>query len=234
MKRLNLVGLFTAIALFAAATVQAAPITYIGFDAGANSTDPRPNSLSAYAAFIAAAGSVSTINFESTALGGFTNLNLGGGVTLSGGSGTEIRNTPGGVPDGLFGYNTTTGGANFLYTNAASAMVTFNFATPITSFGFFWTGSQTSGASASSIQFNDGSPQTIVLPANSLGGAAFVGFTNATPITSLRVSVPFDLIGIDDVTYSSEAVTAAPEPTSVMLFGSGALLLAARRRRRTQ
>src|SRR4051794_15919899 len=95
---------------------SAAPITFIGSDPGANSTDPRPLSDAAAAAFDTVAASLrplSMITFESAPVGTFSSLQVAPGVTLSGNSGVQIRDTPFGQPDAFFGYNTTPGGSHF-------------------------------------------------------------------------------------------------------------------------
>src|SRR5690242_16616401 len=121
MKRLSLAcAVVAALALVFgnARHARAAPIVFSGLDIGANSTDPRPNSNAAAAAFDAAAGAlggVNLINFESAPVGNFTSLTVAPGVTASGTDFTgtnqqSIRNSPFGSPDRLFGYNTTSGG----------------------------------------------------------------------------------------------------------------------------
>ena len=109
--------------------VQAQLIIFTGADPGANSTDPRPLSDAAAAAFDAALGSPSIITFESSPVGTFASLSPAPGVTVTGsdvsGGNQEIRNTPVSTPDRLFGYNTTSGGANFLSLFGGSATFTF-------------------------------------------------------------------------------------------------------------
>jgi hypothetical protein len=146
-------------------TANAAPILFIGSDNGANSSDPRPNSNAAAASFDAAAavlGSVQIATFESSPLGGFTSLSIAPGVSLTGaninGANQNIVNTPVGTP-GLFGYNTTSGGANFA--SAFGGSLTVSFATPTDAFGGYLSGLQLAGET---ITFNDGSPQTVNIP----------------------------------------------------------------------
>jgi hypothetical protein len=232
-------GLFTTVA-------NAAVVTFTGGDAGANSTDPRPTSNATAASFDAAAGALGTlslINFESAPVGTYTSLPIAPGVTLTGtdftgnSSGQSIRNTPFGSPDGLFGYNTTSGGANFAFVNGGS--VTFTFATPISAFGAYISGLQLDGET---ITFNDGTSRTIAIP-NLGSGVEFVGFTDVGAlITSLKVdttSATFpsgDFIGIDDVRYvATGTVSSVPLPGALPLFatGLGALGLLGWRRKKT-
>ena len=62
-------------------------------------------------------GAVNLITFEAAPLGTFTSLLIAPGGTLTGtnigGGDQEIRNTPVGSPDRLFGYNTTAVGSRF-------------------------------------------------------------------------------------------------------------------------
>lgn len=79
---------------------------YLGNDAGANSTDPRPISIATAAAFDVAVpglGPTTLINFESIALGSFSSLAVAPVVTLTGsdiGSANQtIVNSPAGTSD---------------------------------------------------------------------------------------------------------------------------------------
>ncbi len=215
---------------------HAAVVTYAGNDPGANSTDPRPNSNLAAAQFDPAAGTlgpVNFLNFENVALGSFSSLSLGNGVTLSGtdylGGNQTIRNSAAGTPDGLYGYNTTFGGANFVYINAGT--LTFTFSQPIDAFGGYFSGVQFAGET---VTFNDGTAQTLTLTnsSSSAGGVEFLGFTDAgRKISSVTINTPNpsntlgDFIGLDDVRFSLAPV---PEPSVVaLLAGAGAAGLGA-------
>jgi hypothetical protein len=216
----------------------ASPIVFSGFDPGASSVDPRPNSDAAAAAFAAALSSSSVITFEQVAVGPFANLVVAPGVSLSGfdvfNNPETIRNAPAGTPDNLFGYNTTPGGSQFLAFRGGEAF--FTFSQPIDSFGFYLTGQPATADGSAEVQFNDGSYQALLAPVfGDNGGAEFFGFTDAgASISSVNIYVggvePFN-VGVDDIRYGT-AVTLVPEPASAGLLSLGAVALALRRRRR--
>jgi|SwirhisoilCB3_FD_contig_31_3185782_length_798_multi_3_in_0_out_0_1 hypothetical protein len=229
------IGFTTAIALLSfSLPAHAALITFAGSDAGANSTDPRPNSTTAAASFDAAAGAlggISLINFESAPLGSFSSLTLAPGVTASG-SDTSIRDTPVGSPDNLYGYNTTSGGANFesLFGGTAD----FAFTTPIDAFGAYFAGLQGSLVGQEIITFSDGSTQTINLP-NLSGGIAFVGFIDSgKSITGIHINVLNDIVSVDDVRYGPSGPSPVPEPSSLLLLAGGMIAFAGRFRQRAR
>lgn len=226
---------FIAVLLLAlcAAPLEAAVVVYSGFDI-ANSTNPRPNSDAMAASFDAAAaglGPVTIIDFESAPVGTFNNLVAALGVTMDGidinSIDQEIRNAPVGPPDGLFGYNTTTGGTNFVGMLAGD--LTFTFSTPIQSFGAYISGTQ---LAFNTIVFNDGSSQTIPvpLPSATSGGVTFVGFTDAgQSISSVTISSIGDLLGVDDVRFG---VVPEPETAVLALVALGGLITFGRRHKR--
>lgn len=203
-----------------AALSQAGTITtFSGSDVGAGPTDPRPNSDAAAASFDAAAsslGSEQVITFESSPVGAFSNLQVAPGVSLTGISfnmqNQAILSAPFNTPAALYGYNTTSGGSNFVFLTGGS--VTFTFATPTEAFGAYISGVSFDG---DSMTFNDGTAESIPIPdpSQSLGGIDFVGFTDTTAVTSVTINGAFDLIGVDDVRYLSAA--AVPEPAGLRL-----------------
>jgi hypothetical protein len=236
--RIVSVGLALVLLLIATPLVQAAPIPFVGFDNGAGSANPRPNSNAAQAAFSAAAGPTTLVNFESAPLGGFNSLVISPGVTLSDpGGGLEIRNTPFGSPDALFGYNTTAGGSQFVSYPGSGTTVHFAFTSPINSFGAYFTGIQSQASGQETLTFNDGSTETINLPNTSMpnGGASFVGFFDpGASITAVDITMFNDITGIDDVQFGNGAAAATPEPSMLALLGLGIAGLAGWRRwRRT-
>jgi len=199
-------------------SASAVVVVSSGIDAGANSGDPRPNSNAAAAAFDLS-NNETIITFEGLPLGAFTNLVVAPGVSINGtdccGSPQTIQNSAVGTPDRLFGYNTTSGGSQFVSLFGGS--VTFTFANPIEDFGFYYSGVQLDGET---ITFNDGAPQSINIP-NPGSGVLFIGFTDfGNPITSLTINVQVantgDIVGIDDVRFS---VAQVPEPATLALAG---------------
>ncbi len=209
-------------------------ILYSGLDAGANSTDPRPNADAAAAAFDAAVGppgTVHVINFENAPLGPFVNLTVAPGVNMfgndDGNNPQNIRNTPLGTPDSQFGYNTTAGGSQFVALNGGE--IDFIFSLPVDFFGLYMT-----GLVGGLLIFDDGTSQVIDIPgAGNTGGAEFFGFTDAgASINSINVlrssAASYTKVGADDVQYGqSAAVISAPEPSSVALLvvGTGFALM---------
>lgn len=208
----------TAIAFAATLTAQAhaSLVTFIGGDDGVSSLSQMTNSLAAAAAFNAAASGLSTIDFEGA---------LPAGVTISGGS---ITNNSG--CGALCGFNTTSGGQNFLSLFGGST--TFTFAAPVSAFGFYVTGLQTNLVPQETLTFLDGSSQTINAPSAINGGGAFIGFTDAgKSITSISYNATNDIVVIDDVRYG--AAGAVPEATTWAMFlvGFGVLGATVRRKR---
>ena len=177
-QSLSIAGaVFVTLAL-CASTSQASIIVFQGQDDGAPTTGPFPNSDAAQASFETAAaafGSTNTITYENLALGYYNNLiaaaagvsialtGSDGGAGLSGISNTTLGN--------VYGFNTTTGGANWLGFGDGTA--TFTFATPTNSFGTFLTGLQTfyTAQGVLTITFNDGTTETLTPTVNVNGGA---------------------------------------------------------------
>jgi hypothetical protein len=211
---------------------NAAVTIFTGTDAGANSTDPRPNSDAAAADFDAAAallGTTPIITFEGSPLGAFVNLVVATGVSINGTDATGVNqtvvNAPVGTPDRVFGYNTTAGGTQFV--SMFGGNLVFTFAQPIQSFGAYLSGVQLDGES---ITFSDGTDQSVPIPnPGGNGGVSFVGFIEAgKDIFSVTINVPGDIVGIDDVRYgpTSAPPETAPEPSAMILALMAAPLLA--------
>ncbi|HYZ84851.1 MAG TPA: PEP-CTERM sorting domain-containing protein, partial [Bryobacteraceae bacterium] len=140
--------------------------------------------------------------------------------------------------DASLGYNTTPGGSQFVHATSLTGVgvgsrLTFSFDQPIQAFGVYITGANqvTPPFSPFRIQtflLNGGSRETQIT-ASDQGGAMFVGFTDIVdPVRQVNlfsaasrggVTDPFS---IDDVSFGS---TVAPEPSTLILAGLGALLV---------
>jgi hypothetical protein len=230
------VGLVVAVTLSLAGTASAAPITFIGSDPAATSLATMPNSQAAAASFDAAAallGSMSLINFESVALGNFAApiaLNANVTMSASSGSNSQIQDDPSSCGFNLCGGNTTVGGHRFAYGYGGDFSLTFT--SPIQAFGAYFAGLQ---LAAETITYSNGGTQTVNIPTLS-GGGAFVGFTDAgASITSILITFGSgpssgDIISVDDMRYGPTSAARVPEPTSMLLLGTGLAGWAARRR----
>lgn len=224
-----------------AARTSAALTTFSGEDLGVGPNTAHPVSTATAASFDAAtAGTASIITFEAAPVGTFSTLTVAPGVMLSGvnylGSNQQVLSSPSFPANPqLGGFDTTAGGSN--YVDALGGSLTFTFATPIQSFGAYFTGIQTAFYS-DAIQFSDGTAESVVLPGTgtttSAGALDFVGFTDpGRSITSVTVnagpssSTGADEIGVDDVRYQ-----AVPEPSGLGLTAAAAGAVALGRRRR--
>jgi hypothetical protein len=232
----SLAAIAVAVAV-ATASAHAALIIFTGADDGAGSLAGAPNSLAAVASFDAAVASLGdnkTLTFENSPLGTFSSLTLASGVSLTGaninGNNQSIVNTTSDInitppcSNASCGYNTTAGGSNFLLLFGGTA--TFSFGAGTDAFGAYLTGVQNGGET---IQFSDGTSETVAIPNPGFsGGTAFVGFIDPGKlITTVTVNVNNDVVGVDDVRYTTSSV---PEPASLAILG-GALSLALMTRR---
>lgn len=220
MKR-TFIAIAMAAGLGVAGSANAALVTYTGADDGVSSLAQMTNSAAAAASFLAAVPSASVIDFEGA---------LPTGVSIVGGS---ITSNSGCGP--LCGINTTSGGRNFL--SLFGGQATFNFATAINSFGAYITGLQTNFVVGQTLQFSDGSSQTIGVPNSINGGGAFVGFTDfGKSVTSITYNAQSgsigDIIAIDDVRFGNGGGVPEPATWAMMLLGFGGLGSMIRMRRR--
>jgi len=214
--------------------------TFHGVDPNSNGGTVLTNSSAAATQFGAGVLGLNQIQrtngFESVPTGSFTNLDLGGGVSLA------LTNAPNSSIDDQSNsvvYNTTPGGKNFFvdFTNyiaagdSLTAQATFTFANPIDAFGAYLEGVGTPAGTGGQVtfDFSDGSNQS--LPATGFGDgstdAQFFGFTDpGAQISSVTMTVNYTApspspytwayyFGVDDVTYAT-----VPEPSSLMLLGA--------------
>ena len=233
MIRSTLLGMALAAGLAGAA--QAAVITYFDVDNGVAPNAAFPQSAASAANFVNAAGSLSLLTFEGLAPGAVASFSPAAGVTLSrtgtdfGVGITGVNNTTVGA---LNGFNVTAGGATWF--GAPDGTMTFAFDSPITAWGAFLTGTQSSLAPETLASFDNGTPQLMSIPANTSGGVQFIGYISDTAFSSITLTnLPSGLFGdawgIDDVYYTTQVST--PEPATAALLAAGLLGLAARRRR---
>jgi hypothetical protein len=203
---------------------DASLVTYIGSDTGAGLGDARPLSDAAAVAFGTAAsaiGNVSVIDFESATLGSFASLGLGNGVTMTGVGGSVVPEGSQGGSTQLFGYNTTSGGAQFVaISEFPNGSLTFSFSPGINSFGAYISGLQGQIVGEQTVTFYDGSQQIIDIPSleGDLGGIAFVGFTDAgKDVLSVTIDVSNDIVGVDDVMFG-RSFSVVPEPGTMIVW----------------
>lgn len=224
------------------ATAQAATVT----QAIDNAVTSGPLSSTAASTFDASVPGMTIVDFESFATGALANPTaIAPGVTIS---------FTGGATDGFgpaissdvslgLGFNTTAAGSKHLRLapdfDGPDLTVTFTFATPIDAFGFFHSGTQSSLPGTFTVEFDDGTTQSIAMTENdNSGGVGFFGITDfASPISSLTIheAGPFpgsrDLWGIDDIRFRTAAADV-PAPASLALLGAALAGLATTRRAR--
>jgi hypothetical protein len=213
--RTNILVIALTGAFLLASPGYAAPTIFSGSDVGSGpggSSGSRVNSNAAANAYKGAANALHPthlITFEAAPVGFISNTTIAPGVTVDGqetehpGMQQQIRSSPYHAPGVTYGYNTTVGGSKFL--SEYTGTITFTFATPIDSFGAYFTGVQNSSAKPQNvrIEFNDGANQVIPFPHDTLaGGIQFQGFTDAgAQITSSTIQADTDSIGIDNVRF---------------------------------
>jgi hypothetical protein len=231
MKAFNLAAMVAGAVLAVAGAGHAAIFVYSGFDTGASSVGT--DSAAAAAAFQAAAGPTSLVTWEGLPSGQSTDgLTAAPGVTLTS-TAFDLRTSTPDCVVRLCGANTSPGGQTFAYSNDATALLVFHFQTPISAFGVYLGGVQTMG---STINFADeDGVHSILLPSDPTGGFGFVGFTNpGFNITTVAISVPFDLISVDDVSFASAGAVPEPSTWAMMIIGFGLAGFGFRRRRIAQ
>jgi PEP-CTERM motif-containing protein len=240
-SRNRLIGLAAASAIIAltATGSQAAIVTFSGQDDGA-AIGTHPNSTTAQASFLAAAGLFGTVhshNFEDQPVGYSANntfFNGDGTYTLTGSN----------LETGISGINNTNLGTNLAGFNVVGAskwlgpsgnVLTFNLTHSTNSFGIFMTGLQQFFGTTLQFTFNDGSPETLSLPVDINGGTQYFGFTDTSAFSSLTISHPCnnngcDYWGVDGVSFN---VSAVPEPSTwaMMILGFAGVGFMAYRRK---
>lgn len=208
--------LLTAVLGLGISMQASALVVYSGYDAGAGSLAAAPNATAAAASFDADTGSLDVVDFESPVIGFTTDR---GNVTSNSGCSAA-----------LCGYNTTSGGSQFL--NVYGGQVVFSFDSAIDSFGAYFTGTQINNLT---LTYTDSSTEVLTFPDHNLnaGGTTFFGFSDVgATISSITFEALNDIVSIDDIRFGNAA--SVPEPATLLLFGSGLLGLAAARRRQAK
>lgn len=240
LKTLSIVTVGTTILNLGIASLPAKAVTlYQGFDAGRELGQSRPNSDAAAANFdsnAAVLGTVNLIDFENSAPGSYSTLTIAPGVTATWLNPNPYYQSISQSTYSLTGYNTTSGGSNFLTVGPenpfAPVSVTLSFANPIQAWGAYFTGVQ--GAIGKYlVQFSDGTSQSLSLAEDDFGGVQFLGFTaSGKSISSITImgqpnsaGQMGDIIGLDDIRYvsaPSDPTQSVAEPTFVLsLLGFG-------------
>jgi hypothetical protein len=205
-------------------------LTYSGSDEGVGPGGARPSSDAAAAAFDMGV-SRRVVTFEGLPIGSFSSLEAAPGVvvTLDGTAADANAGITNIVGDVTIGYNTTSGGSQFLKFvpawDVGTALARFDFASPIDAFGTYLTGLGTANGNLH-VLFTDTSTEDIPVTGSSSGGVQFFGFTDANQqISSVTLQLSGvtgsrDIFGIDDV-----RVVATPEPSALILLDIGMLAL---------
>jgi hypothetical protein len=184
-----------AVAVFAATSAHAAPILIT------SAADP------------ALTGSA-LIDFNTEAQGSFTSRTFSGDVTFGNAQALYIESTF----SGFYGSS-----GRYLANDNSLGPISLTFASPVTAFGFSW-GAAEQPWSLALFDPNNVLLGTLNIPAQTTPHIGFIGATDAASTIGRAVltstGIP-DYILLDNLKYVEATTTAVPEPTSMLLLGTG-------------
>lgn len=167
--------------------------------------------------FLTAAGDVTVESFEGSSGTNLTSLSTPNFLLTHTGSAFSVLDTP--SPFGTF----ATDGVRYLEENTAGTneFLFSGFAGPVTAFGLDVTDFGDFGALPLVLTINGTAQFTVAVPPHPDGSLLFFGVVATGPdqITDVRLRSG-DAIGIDNV-----RLTAVPEPTTLFMLSTGAVVL---------